>query len=142
MERTIKMEYIINLIAQNEVVVEAAIGIFVAIVWYLIKKIPPTPQESAVIKGVSDKVVDILLLIFSHTQYNHAKFNATLKEPVILLPTIPTSEQKMKVAVQAIKEQIEPKLVNKAIKRIDQVSDVVTFAQHAYKILKPFFKKK
>lgn len=129
------MDYIINLISQNQDAVIMGITLFITIAFYFITKNAPSIRQSAIISGLSQKAVEILLLIFQHTQYDHVKYNATLEKPVTLLDNIPIPEQKMKVAVQAINEKLPKSTLNK-------VGDLFNFAQMTYGILKPLFKKK
>lgn len=128
------MENIISYLMQNTEVLTMAIVAIVTIIYIIILKKAPSIKSSALIKGLSEKTVEILLLIFSHTEYNYKEYNKTLKNPVKLDAAKPLGQQRMDVAVQAIKEQLPNSKVSK-------YGSWLNFAQFAYNILKPLFKK-
>lgn len=128
------MENIISYLMQNTEALTMAIVAIVTIIYIIILKKAPSIKSSALIKGLSEKTVEILLLIFNHTEYNYKEYNKTLKNPVKLDATKPLGQQRMDVAVQAIKEQLPNSKINK-------YGSWLNFAQFAYNILKPLFKK-
>ena len=127
------MEFIINLIMQNQEIITSALVILATVVFYLITKHAPSIRQSTLISGLTEKAVQIIILIFQSTQYNHEKYNATLKNPVDLNAVKDKGEAKMKVAVRAMEEKLPKSTLSK-------VGDVFEFAKSAYTVLKPIFK--
>lgn len=129
------MDFFIQMLSDHTEAFVTVIGCIVSVIFYLITKHAPSIRQSTIIDGLSQKAVDILLLIFKSTQYDHVKFNQTLKKPVQLSPVQLIPEQKMTVAVQAMAERLPSKTLQKA-------GDLFTFGQTVYTILKPLFKNK
>jgi hypothetical protein len=130
------LKLILDTLFANPEAFTMLIGLVVTIAFYIITKKAPSIQESSIIAGVSVKVEEILRLIFKGTETDHVKYNAkSLETPVPLESIKSIGEQKMAVAVQAMKEKLPNSTLNK-------VGDLFSFANKIYYILRPFFKKK
>ena len=131
-----KMDYLIQTLLTEPMAIVTFLIVIVSFIVSLIAKRVLTPAESALIAGISQKAVEIMVLIFKQCQYDHKKYNKEmLANPVELPDTVSVGEQKMKVAVQAMKEKLP-------IKDLYKVGDLFSFATMAYKTLKPLFKRK
>jgi ribosomal protein L6P/L9E len=120
-------------IGKNPVAIPAGVTIEVSDAVITVKgKLGQLTQEFS---DVSVKVEEILRLIFKGTETDHVKYNAkSLETPVPLESIKSIGEQKMAVAVQAMKEKLPNSTLNK-------VGDLFSFADKIYYILRPFFKK-
>ena len=130
------IQYLLNLLLGNEEAFVTIIGIIITIGFYLITKKAPSIQQSAIIKGVSVEVERTLALIFKQTELDHVKYNEkSLNEPVPLRSIKDVGEQKMAVAVQAMKEKLPKSTLNK-------VGDLFSFASRVYYDIRPMFRGK
>ncbi len=128
------MDILNYILSAPELVIAVVLFIFTIIYLAIERRMPSEPQ-SALVKGLTQNVVDILLLIFSHTEYNYKEYNKTLKNPVTIDLSQPEGNQKMQVAIQAVTENLPKKVISK-------YGNIATFVQFAYNILKPLFKAK
>lgn len=128
------MDILNYILSESELIVTISLFLF-TVIYLAIERRIPSEQKSALVKGLTQKVVDILLLIFSHTEYNYEEYNKTLKNPVTIDFNEPVGNQKMQVAIQAVTENLPKKVISK-------YGNIATFVQFAYNVLKPLFKKK
>jgi len=128
------MDYIMQLILAQQDAFVTGVSIIAIIIMYLITKKAVTPQQSALIKGLTEEAVKILKLIFVGVELDHNNFNkVNLKQPIDI-KDMDKNEAKLKIATQAVKEMAD----NKTIKAIQKTGDILSYVDTAYKILKPF----
>ena len=133
-------ELIMLLLTEYPDVVMYAIMCVIMFVYGVIMKRTLTKDAMASMLGISAKIKDVLIVIFSHTQYNAEKFNTTefLKKPVVLDGIADEGEKKMLIATRAFQEN---KFTKKLASRLEKAGKLAVFMQTAYRWLRPFFKE-
>lgn len=134
-------ELFMVLLTQYPDVIMYAIMAIIMFVYGVLMKRTLTKDSIASILGVSAKIKDALIVIFSHTQYNVEKFNTKefLEKPVLLDHIEDEGKKKMLVATRAFQEN---KVTKKLAGKLEKAGKLAIFMQTAYKWLKPFFKEK
>lgn len=134
-------EIFLTILVQYPEVIVYVLTAFFAIAYAVILKKKIDSDSVAKLIGVSTKIKDVLLVIFSHTQYNADKFNSKeyLKNPVFVEGVESEGKKKMLIATRAFEEHPATKSFANKLKK---AGNLAIFMQTAYNWLKPFFKRK